>query len=109
MFELFFTTSMYHFCNQEKKDEKNSSSLPHIPLMVQPTVICLSPCHPAEALLANLPIIPAKSNSISSVLILTHETPHLASKIPLGIRGPTLFLLSLCGEQNNSPSEMSAS
>lgn len=54
MFELLFTTSMSYFCNQEKKDYKNGSSLPHIPSMVQPTVICLSPYHPAETLLAKI-------------------------------------------------------
>lgn len=51
-FKLFFATSMCYFCNQEEKDYENGSSLPRIPVMVQPTVTCLSPYHPVETLLA---------------------------------------------------------
>lgn len=72
---------MYYFCNQEEKDYENGSSLPHIPLIVQPTAF-----HHITLLKLfwqRLPMIPAKANSISLVLILTHETTQLASKIAL--------------------------
>ena len=71
---------------------------------VQPTIICLSQYHPVKLFWQRLPVIPAKTNSISLLLILIHETPHLAFKIPPNYRGPILFFLSLCGKQNNGPS-----
>lgn len=98
----FFTTNTYYFCNQEnKKDYKNGSSYPHIPLMTQPTVICLSSYHRLKLFWQRLPVIPAKTNSISLVLILTYEIPHLVSKLPLSKLQRALsdcsFLVSVVG------------